>query len=110
MSILAPSAAHRLQLHSFCSGSWPEDADSVVLKKTSDISSGLEVTDCCLAPEIECWSTTQPQLSNAEGHEATSPMVVHRNEAERAMTIVLAMLICCRCGSEFASEPHLERR
>lgn len=46
----------------------------------------------------------------SEGHEAISPMVVHRNDAERAMTIVLAMLICCRCGSKFASEPHLERR
>jgi hypothetical protein len=102
ISTLAPSTAHRLQLHSLGSGFWLVYAE--LYRRKKNVGHALRsivhrlllrlrtrMLLCISAAIWRCQVSTQ-------SHEIAFRVVGHPNVTKRARTTVLATMVCCRCG------------
>jgi hypothetical protein len=102
ISTLAPSTAHRLQLHSLGSGFWLVYAE--LYRRKKNVGHALRsivhrlllrlrtrMLLCISAAIWRCQVSTQ-------SHDMAFRVVGHPNVTKRARTTVLATMVCCRCG------------
>jgi hypothetical protein len=115
ISTLAPSTAHRLQLHSLGSGFWLVYAG--LYRRKKNVGHALRsivhrlllrlrtrMLLCISAAIWRCQVSTQ-------SHDMAFRVVGHPNVTKRARTTVLATMVCCRYGLEIrftsASRPSM---